>query len=189
MNTSSGLCSWLQFATLLVGPGTRLLDGLEGHERSAARACPGTFWLPRAYRPRAHGHEDRRAPGPARQLPGRKDRHEILQLLDDPTTASAPTLIALASARSPPRWERSSTRRSRSSSASWDRGQGTTLGYGNPRRAGRGCSTTPLSGGYFENRAGHLTGAWIWTSRPNVGTARHRGFVTWYFVCSHGRLR
>jgi hypothetical protein len=34
-------------------------------------------------------------------LPGRKDRHEILQLLEDPTTASAPTVIALASARSP----------------------------------------------------------------------------------------
>ena len=33
-------------------------------------------------------------------LPGRKDRHEILQLLGDPTTASAPTVIALASARS-----------------------------------------------------------------------------------------
>ncbi len=38
-----------------------------------------------------------------------------------------------------------------------------------------GSSTTPLSGGYFENRAGHLTGAWIWTSRPSVGTARHQG--------------
>ena len=33
-------------------------------------------------------------------LPGRKDRHEILHLLGDPTTASAPTVIALASARS-----------------------------------------------------------------------------------------
>jgi hypothetical protein len=33
-------------------------------------------------------------------LPGRKDRHEILQLLGDPTTVSAPTVIALASARS-----------------------------------------------------------------------------------------
>jgi hypothetical protein len=34
-------------------------------------------------------------------LPGRKDRHEILQLLEDPATASAPTVIVLASARSP----------------------------------------------------------------------------------------
>jgi hypothetical protein len=34
-------------------------------------------------------------------LPGRKDRHEILHLLEDPTTESAPTVIALASARSP----------------------------------------------------------------------------------------
>lgn len=34
-------------------------------------------------------------------LPGRKDRHEILQLLEDPATASTPTVIALASARGP----------------------------------------------------------------------------------------
>jgi hypothetical protein len=34
-------------------------------------------------------------------LPGRKDRHEALRLLADPTTLSTPTVIALASARSP----------------------------------------------------------------------------------------
>jgi hypothetical protein len=33
-------------------------------------------------------------------LPGRKDRHEILQLLRDPATSSTPTVIAMASARS-----------------------------------------------------------------------------------------
>ena len=34
-------------------------------------------------------------------LPGRKDRNEILQQLADPATASTPTVIGLASARSP----------------------------------------------------------------------------------------
>jgi len=34
-------------------------------------------------------------------LPGRKDRNEVLQLLEDPATTSTPTVIALASARSP----------------------------------------------------------------------------------------